>query len=90
MNDYELVEWFVKTTFIKKRIKLTRKTKQFKKCIVIPASLNEGQNYVYNLSDKTNLGVIFMMIYDIIKNTFSGFDTELLNSVIYKHLGIEH
>lgn len=90
-EEYELILRFVETNFPKKRIKLSSSIKKakFKKCVIVPANLNGGSRYVYNVSDKSNIGVLFMMIYDIIKNAFYGFDIELLNSAIYEHLGIK-
>lgn len=83
----ELVKEFVKDAFPKKRLRPGPKQK-FKRVIVIPPSLNDGTRYVYQLSDKTNLGILFMLLYDILKDVFYGFDIETLNTAIYEHLGI--
>lgn len=86
----DMIREFVKDAFPKKRLRLHPKHKNFKRVIVIPPSLNEGTTYVYQMADKTNLGILFMLLYDIVKDVFYGFDIESINTAIYEHLGIKH
>lgn len=84
----EILREFIKDTFIKKRVRLSPKHRNFKRVIIIPPSLNDGVKYMYQLSDKTNIGILFMQLYEILKNVFYGFPIEVLNTAIYEHLGI--
>ena len=86
--DLGLIKGFIEETFPKKRVRPTPKHRNFKRAIVIPATLNNGAPYIYQLSDKSNLDILFMQLYNILKEVFYGFHIDVINSALYEYLGI--
>lgn len=86
--EREIVLRFLETEFPIKRLKFKPKTRAFKKGIVIPHTLGEGNLMKYPLNEKYDREILFMIIHKIIKNVFMCIDPKDLSTIICEYLDI--
>ncbi len=79
---------YIKSNFVKCRRKFkSAKRSRFKKVIVIDHGINSNKQ-IYLRSNTKELELLFTEIYRVLLDIFTGFDTQIMESLIAEYLGI--
>jgi hypothetical protein len=88
--EAKLIKRYLETEFPKQRIKFksSKKRGTFKKGIIVSHTLTNNDDLKYPIHDKNNREILFMILFNILKDVFAGIEHSVIMTVMYDYLDI--